>query len=88
MEITVKMTVEDLLEFNEFQKERATYQQRAEKTLGKLEYFARRICWALGEDPKKEGKVKIIDQEFAQELLEQAGDFLGLDRKETGYGHE
>ena len=32
--------------------------------------------WAIDADPKKPGKVKIIDQEHAAELLEMAKDYM------------
>ena len=38
--------------------------------------IAKKTCWAIDEDPKKPGKVKIIDQEHAAELLEMAKDYL------------
>lgn len=76
MEITVKMTSDEFLEFNEFQQNKSTYQQKTKAVFGRLEFISRKICWAIGVDPKKEGKVKILDQEHAQELLEQAEDFL------------
>lgn len=36
----------------------------------------KKTCWAIDEDPKKPGKVKIIDQDHAAELLEMAKDYL------------
>lgn len=40
------------------------------------EMLAKKTCWAIDADPKKPGKVKIIDQEHAAELLEMAKDYL------------
>ena len=49
---------------------------RLDKELNKREMLAKKTCWAIDADPKKPGKVKIIDQEHAAELLEMAKDYL------------
>lgn len=72
MEITVKMTVEEFQQFVAWQKEQDYY----EKELDKREILAKKTCWAIDADPKKPGKVKIIDQDHAAELLEMAKDYL------------
>lgn len=72
MEITVKMTVEEFQQFVAWQKEQDYY----EKELNKREILAKKTCWAIDADPKKPGKVKIIDQDHAAELLEMAKDYL------------
>lgn len=72
MEITVKMTVEEFQQFVAWQKEQDYY----EKELNKREMLAKKTCWAIDADPKKPGKVKIIDQDHAAELLEMAKDYL------------
>ena len=43
-----------------------------------VEEFQQFVAWqkAIDADPKKPGKVKIIDQEHAAELLEMAKDYL------------
>ena len=38
--------------------------------------LANKACWAIEADPKRPGKVKIVDQEHAAELLELANDYL------------
>lgn len=38
--------------------------------------LAKKACWAMEKDDKRPGKVKIIDQEHAAELLEMAHDYL------------
>ena len=72
------MTDAEFLEFLEYQKEKSVYQKKTRSVLDRMEYFAEKICWALGHDPteKNPDKVKIIDQEHAQELLELGEDFL------------
>ena len=42
----------------------------------KWEMLAKKTCWAIEADPKRPGKVKIVDQEHAAELLELANDYL------------
>lgn len=76
MEITVKMTAEEFEEFRAWEKDRNYYKADLASTVRKWETFVNKVCWALGEDPKRPGKAKIIDQEHAAELLEMAKDFL------------
>lgn len=76
MEVTVNMTAEEFLEFVDWGKDRDYYKSRLDKELNKREILAKKTCWAIDADPKKPGKVKIIDQEHAAELLEMAKDYL------------
>ena len=76
MEITVKMTVEEFQQFVAWGKDRDYYKSRLDKELNKQEILAKKTCWAIDADPKKPGKVKIIDQDHAAELLEMAKDYL------------
>ena len=70
MEVTVNMTAEEFLEFVAWRKEQDYYKSRLDKELNEREILA------IDADPKKPGKVKIIDQEHAAELLEMAKDYL------------
>lgn len=76
MEVTVNMTAEEFTEFAAWRKEHDYYKSRLDKELNKLEILAKKTCWAIDADTKKPGKVKIIDQEHAAELLEMAKDYL------------
>lgn len=76
MNITVNMTAEEFLEFVAWGKDRDYYKNRLDKELDKREILAKKTCWAIDADPKKPGKVKIIDQDHAAELLEMAKDYL------------
>lgn len=76
MEITVKMTVEEFQQFVAWQKDRDYYEKELDKELNKREMLVKKTCGAIDEDPKKPGKVKIIDQDRAAELLEMAKDYL------------
>ena len=76
MEITVKMTDAEFLEFIDYQKEKNIFEKNTRVTLDRMELFADKICWALGHDPKNNEKVKIIDMEHAKELLDMGEDFL------------
>lgn len=51
-------------------------EKELDKELNKREILAKKTCWAIDADPKKPGKVKIIDQDHAAELLEMAKDYL------------
>lgn len=76
MEVTVNMTAEEFLVFVAWGKDRDYYKSRLDKELNKREILAKKTCWAIDADPKKPGKVKIIDQDHAAELLEMAKDYL------------
>ena len=76
MTVTVAMTTDDFLEFVAWGKDRDYYKSRLDKELNKREILAKKTCWAIDADPKKPGKVKIIDQEHAAELLETDKDYL------------
>lgn len=76
MNITVNMTAEEFLEFVAWGKDRDYYKNQLDKELDKREMLAKKTCWAIDADPKKPGKVKIIDQDHAAELLEMAKDYL------------
>ena len=76
VEVTVNMTAEEFLEFVAWRKEQDYYKSRLDKELNEREILAKKTCWAIDTDPKKPGKVKIIDQEHAAELLEMAKDYL------------
>ncbi len=76
MTVTVAMTTDDFLEFVAWRKEQDYYKSRLDKELNEREILAKKTCWAIDADPKKPGKVKIIDQEHAAELLEMAKDYL------------
>jgi len=76
VEVTVNMTAEEFTEFVVWRKEQDYYKSRLDKELNKREILAKKTCWAIDADPKKPGKVKIIDQEHAAELLEMAKDYL------------
>ena len=76
VEVTVNMTAEEFMEFVAWRKEQDYYKSRLDKELNKREILAKKTCWAIDADPKKPGKVKIIDQEHAAELLEMAKDYL------------
>lgn len=76
MEVTVNMTAEEFLEFVAWGKDRDYYEKELDKELNKREILAKKTCWAIDADLKKPGKVKIIDQEHAAELLEMAKDYL------------
>lgn len=76
MEVTVNMTAEEFQEFVAWRKDRDYYKSRLDKELNKREILAKKTCWAIDADPKKPGKVKIIDQDHAAELLKMAKDYL------------
>lgn len=76
MDVTVNMTAEEFLEFMEWKRDRENYNAKIQKQFDKLEIMAKKVTWALKKDEKRPGKVKIVDQEHAEELLEIACEFL------------
>lgn len=76
MNVTVTMTAEEFLEFAAWKDNREYYKIKLSNETAKRELMAKKACWAVEEDPKRPGKVKIIDQEHAAELLEMAKDYL------------
>ena len=76
MDVTVTMTAEEFLEFMDWKKDRSKYQTEMTYWHGKWDMLANKACWAMEKDDKRPGKVKIIDQEHAAELLEMAHDYL------------
>ena len=72
MDVTVTMTAEEFQEF----KDKSHYRSEMDAWSRKWEMLANKACWAIEADPKRPGKVKIVDQEHAAELLDLANDYL------------
>ena len=73
MDVTVTMTAE---EFMAWRKDKSHYRSEMDAWSRKWEILANKACWAIEADPKRPGKVKIVDQEHAAELLDLANDYL------------
>ncbi len=76
MEVNVNMSAEEFLEFMAWKKDRDYYEKELDKETSKRELLAKKATWAIEKDPKRPGKIKIVDQEHAAELLELANDYL------------
>ena len=76
MEVNVNMSAEEFLEFMAWKRDREQYNNEMAARAEKMEMLANKACWAIEKDPKRPGKVKIVDQEHAAELLELANDYL------------
>ena len=76
MDVTVTMTAEEFQRFMDWKKERGYYEKELNKETSKREIIAKKVTWAIEADPKRPGKVKIVDQEHAAELLDLANDYL------------
>jgi hypothetical protein len=74
--VTVTMTADEFLEFMAWKKDRDYYEKELDKETEKREFMAKKTTWAIEKDQKRPGKVKIVDQEHAAELLELASDYL------------
>lgn len=76
MDVTVRMTEEDFLEFTQWRKEKRFYAIDLERLASKYRHLVKKITFALIRDEKKSKKVKILDQEHALECLEWAEELL------------
>ncbi len=76
MDVTVNMTAEEFLEFMAWKKDRNHYNAEMAARSSKWEIMVKKVTWAIEEDPKRPGKIKIVDQEHAAELLEMAREYL------------
>lgn len=74
--VTVTMTADEFLEFMAWKKDRDYYEKELDKETEKREFMVKKTTWAIEKDQKRPGKVKIVDQEHAAELLELASDYL------------
>jgi len=76
MDITVRMTAEEFLEFTEWQKDHTVNSKKLEKMRRWPEVLAKKLGFAVEPDPKKPGKFKIYDQEHMADLWDMAGEIL------------
>lgn len=76
MEVTVTMSAEEFMKFMDWKKERDYCEKELNKETSKREIMAKKVTWAIEADPTQPGKVKIVDQEHAAELLDLANDYL------------
>ena len=76
MEVNVNMSAEEFLEFMAWKRDREQYNNELAARAENMDLLAKKTCWAIEKDPKRPGKVKIVDQEHAAELLELANDYL------------
>ena len=76
MKIHVEMTADEFQEFMQWKKDKKIYDDELNQVDGKIEHINNKILWALAPDEKKPGKVKIIDQEHAAELVDMATDWF------------
>lgn len=74
MKINVEMTAEEFQEFMQWKKDEQVYKEEITAADSKIEHINNKILWALGPNEKQPGKVKIIDQEHAAELVDMAND--------------
>ena len=65
MEVTVNMSAEEFQKFMDWKKERDYYEKELVKETDKREFMAKKTTWAIEKDPKRPGKVKIVDQELS-----------------------
>ena len=76
MVVHVEMSSDEFKEFISWRSDKDMYERDLQKMDGKLEYAFNKVLWSLDVDEKRPGKVKIIDQEHASELVEMAKDWF------------
>lgn len=76
MKIHVEMTADEFQEFMQWKKDKGIYDAEISTVDAKIEHINNKILWALEQDEKKPGKVKIINQEHAAELVDMATDWF------------
>lgn len=76
MKIHVEMTADEFQEFMQWKKDKGIYEAEISTVDAKIEHINNKILWAFAPDEKKPGKVKIIDQEHAAELVDMANDWF------------
>ena len=76
MKVTVEMTAEEFQEFLRYKADKGCFDADRKDADRKMEVLNKKIMWALEEDEKKPGKIKIISQEHAAELVEMATEWF------------
>lgn len=76
MDVTVRMTEDEFLEFVQWRKERGRYNCEVRKLASRYEALVKKVIFALIRDEKRPKKIEILDQEHALELLEWAEELL------------
>ena len=76
MKIQVEMTADEFQEFMKWKGDKRYYDVELNKVDKENEYIMKKIIWALDTDEKKPGKVKIINQEHAAELVDMAKEWF------------
>ena len=76
MKIVVEMSSEEFQEFMRWRSDKDCYENEQQQADAKHEHICNKILWALEKDEKRPGKVKVIDQEHATELVDMAMDWF------------
>ena len=76
MVVTVQMTDQEFLEFDQWRKDKRCYNVEVRKLESRFMALVKKITFALIRDEKKPKKIKILDQEHAMECLEWAEELL------------
>ena len=76
MKIVVEMSSEEFQEFMRWRSDKDCYEKEQQDADKEIEYICNKILWALEKDEKRPGKVKVIDQDHAAELVDMATDWL------------
>ena len=74
MKVTVELELHELEEFIGWRKDKKTYDRETEKMADEMELMAKKILWAVEENPKKPGHYKVVDQDHLDEVVEMANE--------------
>jgi len=76
MEMSVKMTSSEFLEFEEWRKERGRYEIELNRVRGTPEMIASSLSYAVESVEGKTGKFKIVDHEHMGDAWDMIQEFL------------
>lgn len=76
MKVTVELELHEVEEFLSWRKDKSCYDREEQKMAEEMELMAKKILWAVKENPKKPGSYKIDDQDHMDELVEMAAEMF------------
>lgn len=76
MKITIVMEMGEFEDFCAWRKDKKQYDRDIEEVTGAHELMAKKVLWAVEENPKKPGHYKIADQDHLDELVDMANEFF------------
>lgn len=76
MKVTVELDLGELEDFLAWRKDKKSYDREIKKMGDEMELMAKKVLWAVEENPKKPGHYKIADQDHLDELVDMANEMF------------